>query len=54
MASIYSELTRATTFRDFEQDQRSFAFGANGWGSSFMVGAADVETGLLLLLVFAF
>lgn len=36
--SFYDEMARATTYQGFAQTQRDWVFGANAWGSSFVVG----------------
>ena len=40
--ALYQEYGGGTQFASFAQQQLNFALGANGWGSSFVVGAGTV------------
>ncbi len=39
--ALYQHYGGSSAFRAFAQEQLNFALGANGWGSSFVVGAGD-------------
>jgi len=39
--ALYQHYGGSGAYRAFAQDQLNFALGANGWGSSFVVGAGD-------------
>ncbi len=41
-AQLYAQVSGDTSFATFGLHQRDFALGANGWGSSFIVGAGTV------------
>ena len=41
-AGFYDDLTHTTTYADFARRQLDFVFGANAWGTSFIVGAGKV------------
>jgi endoglucanase len=41
VASEYDELTGKTTYADFASHQIGYLFGANAWGTSFIVGAGS-------------
>jgi endoglucanase len=40
--ALYQHYGGSAAYRSFAQEQMNFALGANGWGSSFVVGAGDV------------
>ena len=40
MGNIYDSLTETTTYEVFSNTQRDYVLGANGWGTSFIIGAA--------------
>lgn len=40
-AGYYERVTGDDGYREFAEQQRAWAFGANAWGSSFMIGAGD-------------
>jgi endoglucanase len=39
--ALYQHYGGSAAYRSFAQEQMNFALGANGWGSSFVVGAGD-------------
>jgi hypothetical protein len=39
--ALYQRYGGSAAYQGFAQDQMNFALGANGWGSSFVVGAGD-------------
>ena len=39
--ALYQHYGGSGAYQAFAQDQMNFALGANGWGSSFVVGAGD-------------
>ncbi|WP_162833482.1 glycoside hydrolase family 9 protein [Streptomyces sp. CB09001] len=41
-AELYARVTGDHRFDDFAAQQRAWVFGANAWGTSFVVGAGDV------------
>lgn len=41
-AALYERVTGEHNYADFASQQRSWVFGANAWGASFMVGAGEV------------
>ena len=41
-AGFYDDMTHTTTYAPFAQRQLDFIFGANAWGTSFIVGAGKV------------
>ena len=40
-AGYYERVTGDDGYREFAEQQRAWVFGANAWGSSFMIGAGD-------------